>query len=340
MISEKSESRHEGQKNGGAGILNFRKQERETEKEIEKMKIERLYAITIYLLNHGRTSASELAKHFEVSVRTIQRDIDSLSIAGIPVAAVAGAAGGYEITERFKMEKQFATPEDYSYILTALQGLVTATDDRRARNTLEKVAHLSGKRVNRVILDFSVLREGDQTILQTLQSAIREKRVVRFQYTNNNCETRIHRVEPIAVIYRWYAWYLLAYSKAKKDYRTYKLVRMCRVELEDDVFCREHETAEHILEKMDKTDTRRYVTVRIRCKEAVRARAVEYLNGKIVEEYGNGDIVMELMVPENEQFWFGTVLAMGNQAEVLAPEEIREHLLEAAQEIVSLYKEL
>ena len=80
------------------------------------MKIDRLYAITLYLLNHGKTSASELANHFEVSLRTIQRDIDSLCLAGIPVIATAGAAGGYEISERYRLEKGFATPDDYSNI--------------------------------------------------------------------------------------------------------------------------------------------------------------------------------------------------------------------------------
>lgn len=302
------------------------------------MKIERLYAITIYLLNHGRTPARELAKQFEVSVRTIQRDIDSLCIAGIPVIAVAGAAGGYEIAGEFKLNKQIAMPEDYSYILTALQGLATATDDRNVRNTLEKVAHIAGKKDNSMILDFSVLREGDEMVLQTLQSAVREKHPVCFQYTNNKGETRIHSVEPIAVIYRWYAWYLLAYSRVKKDYRTYKLVRMSDVEKSGGTFEKEHEAAECILEKVDRTDTRRYVTVSIRCKAAVKARAVEYLNGKIVETYDNDDILMELTVPENEQFWFGTVLSLGDQAEVLAPQEIRMRLLEAAQKIVSMYK--
>ena len=72
------------------------------------MKIERLYAITIYLLNHGRTSANKLAKHFEVSARTIQRDIDSLCIAGIPITAIYGSTGGYEISGQFKMDADFA----------------------------------------------------------------------------------------------------------------------------------------------------------------------------------------------------------------------------------------
>ena len=107
------------------------------------MKTERLYAITVYLLNHGRTSASELAKHFEVSLRTIQRDIDSLCLAGIPVIAVAGAAGGYEISDRFELNKEYATADDYSRILIALQGLASVTSDPKVKYTAEKIARVS-----------------------------------------------------------------------------------------------------------------------------------------------------------------------------------------------------
>ena len=92
------------------------------------MKTERLYAITVYLLNHGRTSARRLADHFEVSLRTIQRDMDSLYLAGVPVTACAGAEGGYEIAEQFRLGHQLATLDDSAYILTVLRGLVSATD--------------------------------------------------------------------------------------------------------------------------------------------------------------------------------------------------------------------
>ncbi len=101
-----------------------------------------------------------------------------------PIISTTGASGGYEISEKYTLDNDFATLNDYSNIRTALQGLVSATDDPKVRHT------------------------------------------VALTYTNNNCETRPHCVEPIAVIYRWYAWYLLAYSRVKKDYRTYKLVRM------------------------------------------------------------------------------------------------------------------
>lgn len=301
------------------------------------MKTERLYAITVYLLNHGRTSASELAKHFEVSTRTIQRDMDSLCLAGIPVVAVNGAVGGYEISDRFTMEKGFATAEDYTHILTALRGLVSATDDQEARHTLEKITHASDSGDNGIILDFSVLREGDQLTLQRLQTAVLEKHTVEFLYTNNNGETRVHKVEPVAVIYRWYAWYLLAYSGVKKDYRTYKLVRMRDLTITSKPFEKEHESAEVILRESDKTDSRQYTEIQIRCRETARARVREYLKGTVIREYSGGDVLMKVTVVDNEQFWVGTLLSLGDAVEVVSPKRIRDRLRDCAEKIVNLY---
>lgn len=302
------------------------------------MKTERLYAITVYLLNHGRTSANELAEYFEVSVRTIQRDIDSLCLSGIPITAFTGASGGYEISEHFKLDKQLATSNDYSYILTALKGLVSATNNPKAKHTLEKVAHISKQNDTDIILDFSVLHEGNQTALPMLQTAIAQKRVVDFIYTNNNNETRTHSVEPIAVLYRWYAWYLLAYSRAKNDYRTYKLVRMSDLKITDEPFGKEHESADIILKNSDKTDSRQYTDVFVKCSEKAQSRVREYLNGTVIKKLPNGDTLMKLTVVENEQFWIGTLLSLGDDVEVMAPKTIRKRLADAAAKIVSLYK--
>lgn len=301
------------------------------------MKIERLYAITVYLLNHGRTSAAELARHFEVSLRTVQRDMDSLCLAGIPITAVNGAAGGYEISERFVMDRGFATSDDYSYILTALQGLVSATEDQKAKNVLEKISHASNPSENGMILDFSALQEVDRELLRTLQTAALEKHTVEFTYTNNNLETRTHTVEPVAVLYRWYAWYLLAYSRFKQDYRTYKLVRMSDLKVTDQPFEREHKPAADILREADGSDSRRYTEIAIRCTKAARARVREYLEGSVIQEFPDGSVLMKATVVENEQFWLGTLLSLGDAVEVVSPEDIRERLLESAQKIVSLY---
>lgn len=304
------------------------------------MKTERLYAITVYLLNHGKTSASKLAEHFEVSLRTIQRDMDSLCLSGIPIISTAGSAGGYEISEQFTLNPGFVSDDDYSHIRTALQGLVSATGDSPAKQTLEKIVHASNPHDSSMILDFSVLQEDGSSALQLLQSAIKDKRAVTFTYTNNNCETRTHTVEPVAVIYRWYAWYLLAYSKVKNDYRTYKLVRMNHLHVTDSPFTKEHQTADKILTMMDSADSRQYTEILVKCKAPAYPRVKEYLKGTVIEELPDGDTLVKATVVENEQFWIGTLLSLGNHVEVVSPEKIRKRLLTAAEEIVALYQDL
>lgn len=304
------------------------------------MKIERLYAITLYLLKHGKTPASELAEYFEVSVRTIQRDMDSLNLAGIPITASAGVTGGYEISDRYRLDEQFVTSNDYSCILTALSGLVSATDDPKAKYTLEKIAQKTDSSGNGIVLDFSVLREGDSAMIQALQTAVLKRRVTEFTYTNNNNETRVHRVEPIAVVYRWYAWYLLAYSRFKKDYRMYKVLRMSGLKITEDPFSTEHEAAEVILNRTDATDSRQYTTVLAKCRRDVKTRLAEYLKGTVKAELPNSDFLMELTVVENEQLWLGTLLSLGDSVEILSPEHIRRRVREAAEKIIALYGKL
>lgn len=304
------------------------------------MKLERLYAITVYLLNHGRTSASNLAKHFEVSTRTIQRDIDSLCVSGIPVIAVNGINGGYEISDCFRIDRELSTSDEYSLILTALRGLVSATENEKAKNTLEKLSHAANADDTGIILDFSVLREGDYTILQQLQAAVTQKQTVRFTYTNNNNETRVHHVEPIAVLYRWYAWYLLAYSRVRDDYRTYKLIRMSNLEVTDETFLREHEPADVIFQKTNKKDSREYTDVLLRCRQAAKTRAIEYLKGTVTEELPGGDVLIKTCVVENEQFWFGALLSLGDDIEVVEPDTIRQRAIQTAKKILELYGEL
>lgn len=303
------------------------------------MKTERLYAITVYLINHGKTSASELAKHFEVSLRTIQRDMDSLCLAGIPVISTAGTTGGYEIAGQYRLNQDFASKDDYSNIRTALEGLVSATGDSHAKQTLEKIVRASSPNDNGMILDFSIVQESGQNTLQLLQSAIKEKRAVKFTYTNNNCETRTHNVEPVAVIYRWYAWYLLAYSKVKGDYRTYKLARMNDLQATDTPFTKEHDSADIILEMIDKADSRQYTEILLKCKASAKSRIMEYLKGTIAETLPNGDTLIKATIVENEHFWLGTLLSLGSNVEVISPEKIRRNLLTAAKEIVALYGE-
>lgn len=306
------------------------------------MKTDRLFALTLYLLNHGKSSASELARHFEVSVRTIQRDIDALCQAGIPICAFAGTNGGYEILSDFKMNDQLASEDEYAYIATAINGLKTVTNNPMADHIYEKITAISKHRDTGMILDFSVLREGDEKLLQMLQSAVKNKQVVKFTYTNNGGETREHRVEPIAVIYKWYAWYMLAYNPAKQDYRTYKLVRMENVCMTEDKFSKEHMSAQDILKDCNSSYQGKDIStqVKMRCRGQAIHRIKEYLNGQIIEMFEDGSAIMEIRIVENEQWWIGVVLSQGKEAEVIEPEHIKERIINSAKDILFLYEKL
>lgn len=305
------------------------------------MKIYRLLGITIYLLNNKKTSAKILSDKFEVSIRTIQRDIETLCQAGIPVASSVGVDGGYEILDSFKMNRQIAGENDYAYIISALQGLASAYKSQSTAATLEKVKAVlrKDKRDLNIILDFSTLSENKNINekLKLLESIIAEKYSVSFEYTNADNITTIKQVEPIALTYRWYSWYLLGYSLKKEDYRLYKILRMMNLKKINSRILRKHESAHILLEKNEAKDIRKYIDIKLFAKCEIKMKAIEYLNGSIEAEYENGDFIMNLHVPENEQFWLGTILSFGNLAKIIEPEQLKRKLCARCDEILNLY---
>lgn len=169
------------------------------------MKIDRLLGETIYLLNHGRTSAQILAKYFEVSVRTIVRDMDTLSMAGIPIIANCGADGGYDVMDTFKMQRQVAGQTDYNYIICALQGLATAYENKNIEATLEKMKALTDHKESSMLMDLSVVHENRDIneMLYLLNHSIEVKHIISFLYTNSRNEEKQIEVEPVCVIYNF-----------------------------------------------------------------------------------------------------------------------------------------
>lgn len=308
------------------------------------MRTDRLYALTIYLMNHGKASASELARHFEVSVRTIQRDIDSLCVAGIPVIALNGTNGGYKIEERFTLNHQLISQDESAYILTALKGLTSVSGNAGLADTYEKFSALSNGAQTGLILDFSVLREGDEKLLSDLQRAVRERITVCFGYTNHNGQAGRHTTEPIAVMYQWYAWYLLAYCVEKQDYRMYKLVRMENLELSDRAFSKEHPAADAVLQEHQLRSEIYYKRVKtelkIKCRPEAVYRLKEYLHGQVEEQMADRSVIMRLSIVEDEQWWIGILLSLGDTVEVLSPLSVRERIAAQAEKILNLYHDI
>ena len=276
------------------------------------MKIDRLMGIVVYLLNNGRTSAQKLAQEFEVSSRTIMRDLESLDRAGIPIQSFYGVEGGYQIMEGFVLEKQAAANHEYDWIIAALKGL------------------------NPVSVDLGVVGEdnkiNEQLIL--LEDAIEKKCVVRFSYTNSHDEAKEIQVEPVQLQYKWYNWYLIGYYEKYRDYCMFKLVRMDNLVVTEKQNTKIHNLSD--IKQKDSNDS--IVHIKLYGKALIKSKCREYLNGRITKEFDNGDFEFCFSAPEHETFWYGVILSFGNKAKIIEPQEVKERILKTCKEIQMQYE--
>ncbi|GKX68503.1 helix-turn-helix transcriptional regulator [Inconstantimicrobium mannanitabidum] len=307
------------------------------------MKIERLLGIVVYLLNRELVNTNTLAEKFEVSTRTIQRDIETLNLAGIPIISIQGTNGGYGIIDSFKLDKQIASVEDYQFIITALTGMNSAYNNRKIEATLEKLLNVSKEEQSvkgKVRLDFSASREGNNIdeYLKVIEDAIDKENVIEFEYTNSYGTKTLRELEPIGVVYKWYAWYLLGYCCDKKDYRLFKVLRMRDLKKLNKPFSMKHESFDDLLAKQEQQDSRKYIDVKLLCKEELRISIEEYFPNATITAKGDGDLMIEFHVPNNEIGWKGLIFTYGNNIKIIEPEELIEEVRMKAEEIINIYK--
>ncbi len=302
------------------------------------MKIDRLIAITMYLLNRETVSASLLAERFEVSKRTIQRDIETLCLAGIPIVSTYGAEGGYKIMDGFGLTKQIAGMDDYLNIIIALKGLSSAYDNKKIKETLEKALTIMKGSEQRLFVDFAVAREGSQVNkhLQVIEKAIHVQTPLLMKYTNADNITSERVVEPLALSFQWYAWYMFAYCTLNKSYRWFKLIRIIDCQPTSGFFTKAHDNIDSLMKNNLEPDQRKYYCVRLLCKKEVKEQVMEYLSSNITEEFDDGNFMIEFNVPF-ERMWFSIILGFGNQVEVIDPPELITMLKQKADEIMSIY---
>ena len=306
------------------------------------MKTDRLLSIVIYLLNHDTVSSAKLAERFEVSKRTILRDIEQISLAGIPIKSLPGVNGGYSIMEGYKVDGRLISEEEQASILTALKGFMSAYDNKKYNEVLEKISSVLPKQQKQqhIFLDFGASGENDelQKKLKLIEKAIIDKNSINISYVNALGEASHRLIEPLALNYRWYAWYVLAFCTVKQDYRIFKAARINQLENTKTVFSKEHGDPAILLEQAFKGGERKGFHIILLCKGCVKVQVCEYLGGTIAETHANGDFIMRVHAVEDERMWFAMLLSFGNKVKVLQPDQLKTRLMETAENILSIYK--
>ena len=193
------------------------------------MRSERLFEIVFILLNKKRTTAQELAKRFGVSVRTIYRDMDILSSAGIPVYTMQGTGGGIFIDESYTINKSILTKEEQEKILLALQCL-SPIDEIHTESILNRLSAIFQKNADWIRIDYSRWdNKNDHQLFKTHKDAILERRSVKLEYLSSYGEKTERTVYPLRLLYKSKAWYAECYCTEKHAYRLFRLTRILSI---------------------------------------------------------------------------------------------------------------
>ncbi|MDR6884631.1 YafY family protein [Bacillus sp. 3255] len=199
------------------------------------MQISRLFQVVYMLLENGTVTAKELAERFEVSVRTIYRDVEALSQAGIPIYTSQGKGGGISLSDRFVLNKSLLSDKEQDEILFALQSL-SAAQFPDSGEVFSKLSSLFRKNsTNWIEVDFSSWGSGQRQkeLYALLKQAILEHKVISFTYLSATGEHKSRRAAPVKLLFKDRAWYVETYCFEQNALRTFKITRMSNVRLSD-----------------------------------------------------------------------------------------------------------
>ena len=299
------------------------------------MQISRLFEIVYLLLERRSVTARELAERFEVSPRTIYRDVDALAQAGIPVYADRGQGGGIRLMEQFVLNKSLLSVKERRELLASVQGM-QAVREEEVQPLLEKLSSLFGaEREDWIEVDFSPWTSSGELgkYFQLLKEAILNRQVVCFSYSAANGSTVERTAEPHRLFFRGYDWYLLAWCRIRSDFRYFKLPRMRGL-----ATLPEHFEKRNIPEResaYEQPDSQIELTVRASPRMAYRV--YDEFPPDFWEKEENGSFLIRFAMPQNE-WLYSYLLGYGPELEVIAPPQVREELLERAEKILKNYK--
>ncbi|MFJ9462199.1 helix-turn-helix transcriptional regulator [Viridibacillus arvi] len=295
------------------------------------MKIERMLTIIVMLLNRNRVTANELAQKFEVSVRTIYRDIETINLAGIPIISHSGNNGGFSIYENYKLNHQVLTLNNLSSLLSVLKDINSTVDDIELESSIEKLENIIPKNkadelklhMEQIIIDLHPFGESleQKSLVKTLRKSITQTDILMIDYRNYNNIVSKRRVEPMSLIFKNYTWYLFAYCLSKEDFRIFKVSRISDCYIETQSFERREKSYHEIRSLLNEQTI--MTTIVLKISSIMQSRVEDIFNKEDISVLETGDLLVKATLPEKE-WLFSIIFSFGEHVEVLAPKEMRE----------------
>ena len=301
------------------------------------MKIDRLIGILSILLQKEAVTAPELAEQFEVSRRTINRDIEHLCRAGIPVVTRQGTNGGISIMDNFKMERTLLTSGEMRDILAGLRSLDSVNGTNRYGQLMEKLSvgssdFMTGNQS--VLIDLSSWYKASLAPkIEQIRDAIDACREIQFLYYAPGGESE-RTVEPYYLIFRWSSWYVWGWCRMRGDFRLFKLNRMDKLKQLENTFARREVLPpdlgdEHIFPGN--------IRVKALFDASCKWRLVEEFGTGCFEEQPDGKLLFQEDYTNKESL-VSWLMTFGSRAVLLEPESLREELRQTLAETLKRYE--
>lgn len=310
-----------------------------------KVKIDRLISIIIILLRKERVQAKELAELFDVSVRTILRDIDAINLAGIPIITYQGVNGGISIAEGYRLDKSVLSADDLAAIISALKGIAASMPDSRFDVLMEKLKiplsssqlQLLDLKTRQMIIDLSPWggNEPLKEKIMLLRMSIENYRLIEFSYIDADGTRTVRQVEPYSLLLKGQSWYLYAWCQLREDFRLFKLARIKDILLTDRPYQPREVPAEQVPWEDQWQEKARLVELDLLFDKYMENVVVECFGENLIHQ-DNGKIMVKICLPENN-WLYGYLLSFGSGMEVINPPHIRSILANITAEIYRKY---
>lgn len=308
------------------------------------MKVDRLVSIIMILLEKKRVSAQKLADTFEVSPRTIYRDIDTISMAGIPIRSTSGVGGGFEIMPDYKVDKKVFSADDLSALLMGLSNLYNIVRGDELIHALAKVKSFIPAdrakdielKVNQICIDLSpwVSNRNTQSYLEIIKTALQENRAISFSYIDRHGNKTTRTVEPYQLVLKSNHWYFQGYCYSRNDYRLFRLSRMTDLQMKKDTFV-PRAYQKPILDIAEIVETLQ-IEIKIRIHKSIMDRVLDFCAYEHFTPDGDEYYIVDFPFIDRD-YYYDILLSFGDKCECLKPLHIREKIKYKVHNIVALY---
>lgn len=301
------------------------------------MKIDRIIGILSILLQKDTVTSAELAERFEVSKRTILRDIESIDKAGIPICSRQGQGGGFYIMDGYRIDRTLLSSEDMKAILTGLQSLDSVSGTSRYRQLMDKLSADESRAVNvdsHIIIDLSSWdKAAVSDKIGLIKSIMEKEEVLEFTYFSPNGESE-RIIEPYHLVYQWASWYVWGYCTKRRDWRMFKLTRMTQLRRVG----RKRAQRQVPAYSCDKLrHTKGGIKAVVRFDKSLRWRIIDEFGTQIPEFTEQGDIFVEFEWDDVPSF-YQYILTFADKAEIVSPESYRRDFLKLVKKISQSYQ--